>query len=801
MLISHPAFKEYQRKPLTEHLLNVAQGCKCRIQRLSLATQLINKADLAELAFRIGLFHDLGKASSFFQAHILGGKSTAYTRHSLISALILYFNLYHDTRFEDFALLAFKAIERHHGNLSTLGSEGLDNAVLIETTLRIYEDIKQQISADSTIKEFMDTYRISLPAFGQADIKQLSFELELLEPLANADDAIERFLLQNLLFSVLVDADKYDAARIVHRPDQNLEQKLSYSPLQYLTSLAKEDNDLNKIRTKLLEAAADFQPKSTNCYAMSAPTGSGKTLACLGFTEALQQHCKHIRRVIYCLPYTSIIDQNFAEIARVFKANNLDPGNPDLLLKHHHLVDFSRQDPDENYDYHDYLNDNLLADSWNSACVVSTFVQLFHSLIGSRNSLVRKLHNIINSIILLDEVQSLPAKYYPLLRKVFAILAQRFDTHILTCTATQPFIFAPESYSEISPPGLFDHQVFNRVKLSIAREACTLADFVQNLDLQKADNALFVMNTKRSAIELYQMLKESYQDSYQLFCLTTYHTPGYRLKYISEIASALAHKQRILLVSTQLIEAGVDLSFQRVYRDMGPLDSIIQVAGRCNRHSEYGVLGGEMQLLHLEKDGKEYCQKVYDSYILQKTKAALRDRDCLESSDFPELIHNYYLSLEFEAEAQALLNAIKELNYDQEYRGQLPIDRFRLIENEYATCTLYILLDDKAQKAMDELQQAKQVLKLKDKLDPMTESQARLHLKQSYHKLTSYQLSLSPSDLKHYNNSMSFFNKLDEDDKENKYVYYVPFEHKEKAYNKETGFILEPIDSGSALSL
>jgi CRISPR-associated endonuclease/helicase Cas3 len=795
MIISHPAHKEYQRKPLTEHLLNVAQGCKSRIQRLSLATRLITKEDLVDLAFQIGLYHDLGKASSFFQNYICGGARNAYCRHSLVSALVLYFKLIQDKQYRDFALMAFKAVQRHHGNLSSFGSEGLDNGVLIANTLTIYHDLRQQIHSDNVFSEFARLHKIELIEFEHKDVLKLSEELEDFEPCENADDAIERFLLQNLLFSVLIDSDKYDAARIGHYPDQYLNQDSSYSPVNYLNSLECEDNELNAIRNELLSAATNISLSPTNCYAMTAPTGSGKTFACLGFAEALQSHSEKKRRVIYCLPYTSIIDQNFKEISKIMKANDLNPDNPDLLLKHHHLVDFSRQNPDENYDYHDFMNDNLLADSWNSACVVSTFVQFFHSLIGSRNSLVRKLHNIINSIVLLDEVQSLPPKYYPLLRRMFSILAQRFDTRILTCTATQPFIFTPKSYAEICPPALFDHPVFNRVKLRISQNASSLEAFVQDLDLSNADNALFVMNTKRCAIRLYGILKDLYQGQYSIYCLTTFHTPKDRLCRLEKLTKALENKEHILLVSTQLIEAGVDLSFQRVYRDFAPLDSIIQVAGRCNRHSELGELGGEMQLMQLQKDGRDYCRSVYDPYLLQKTKELMGDREYLESKDFSKLILEYYLSLEFEAEAQALMNAIKDLNYDQDYREQLAIDRFRLIENDYASISFYVLSDPESQSCMEELIRARESVKSPADLDQNTESKLRLIIKQCYHKLVAYQLSLSPSEFRHYDVRMSFIDKLGDS------VYYIGFDDFEKAYNPETGFIIEPTESGSALSL
>lgn len=797
MLISHTAFREYQKKPLTVHLKNVASECAVRVQRLSLSTRLITKDDLAGLAYRIGLFHDLGKASSHFQKYIRGGPRLALTNHSLISAVILYYDLTESDRWKEFAILGFKAVQRHHGNLSAFGTEDLDNGALAANTLRIYADIRDQILRDEDLRGFIELNSVALPELSREKLCELGRDLEEIGPYENPDDAIERFLIQNLLFSVLIDADKYDAARITSRPDQTLDEKVSYSPHAYLQGMRPEDNDLNRIRGELLNSAQRAASLSSGgrCFAMSAPTGSGKTLACLGFAEAVQNTLPRPRRVIYCLPYTSIIDQNYDVMEKVLETNGLDADNPELLLKHHHLVDFSRQNPGENYDYHDYLNDNLIADSWNAACVISTFVQFFHSLIGSRNSLVRKLHNMINSIVLLDEVQSLPPKYYPLLRRIFAVLSQRFDTHILTCTATQPFIFEPGSYAEISPPELFDHPIFNRVRLHVHQEKISLEDFAEDLDLGHAENALFVMNTKRSALKLYELLKKRFQDSYGVFCLTTLHTPRCRLERIQMVREALAEKKRIILVSTQLIEAGVDLSFCRVYRDMGPLDSVVQVAGRCNRHGELGILGGEMHLLQLAEDDREYCLRVYDAYLIQKTRELLRGHETLESQDFPALIQDYYQNLEFGAEAKALLRSIGELNYDLNVQGERPIADFRLIEDQYAVNSLYVILDEESQKAMDDLLSAREELRDPNRLTPDRESQARLRIRRAYHSLAQCQVTLRDSELKNYNTVMSYFNQLDD------HIFYVNFPDVGKIYSPETGFMPDPRDMGSVLSL
>ncbi|MCB5278686.1 MAG: CRISPR-associated helicase Cas3' [Candidatus Cloacimonetes bacterium] len=794
MIISHPAFKEYQRKPLYEHLQNVAKGCRERIQRLSLSPRTIDKQTLCSLAYLIGLLHDIGKAGTAFQKHIRGAKSSAYTKHSLVSALILYEILSQNPRFIDYALLAFKAVQRHHGNLSAFGSENLRDGVLIHTTLEIFEDLKRNIQKDEELLSMLSMHYISIPELDKSAINGLIKKLELFEPIDDAEDAIERFMIQNLLFSVLIDADKYDAARIENVIDAKLKAFPSLSPHNYLCALNPPENELNAIRDKLLIAASSPQGIGNRRFAMSAPTGSGKTLACMAFAEAIQKASQRKRRVLYCLPYTSIIDQNHEEIGLVLSKNGSNANDPDLLLKHHHLVDFSRNDIDEDYDLRDFLNDNLIANSWNSACVVSTFVQLFHSLIGSRNSLLRKLHNILNSIVLLDEVQSLPPKYYPLLRVFFKVLTERFDTIILTCTATQPFIFEPKSFLELSPPELFKSDIFNRVSLEIYSKTLSVEEFAASVDLSKGQNALFVMNTKRSAIDLFILLNKRLGDEYKLYCLTTLHTPICRLKRLEEVRDKLERKERIILVSTQLVEAGVDLSFERVYRDMGPLDSIVQVAGRCNRHGEMGMLGGKMQIVSLHKDGKQYAELIYDNYLLQKTKDVFAGKSVFESKDFGYLIENYYSSISFAAEAQYLLEAIKELNYDQRRQDQLSVDSFRLIQEQYATVSLYILQDTKAQQAMEELISARNFLS-KDREDEDAKSRARLKVKQCYHFLGKYQLSLRESDIKNYSVMNSYFNKFKDK------IYYIPFEDYLKVYSYETGFLREPLESGSVMVL
>ncbi|MDD3870024.1 MAG: helicase-related protein, partial [Candidatus Cloacimonetes bacterium] len=433
-------------------------------------------------------------------------------------------------------------------------------------------------------------------------------------------------------------------------------------------------------------------------------------------------------------------------------------------------------------------------ESWESACVISTFVQLFHSLIGNRNGMIRKLHNIINSIILLDEVQNLPADYYPLLRVLFKVLAERFDTFILSCSATQPYLFPQDTYIELCEKELFSVPDFNRVKLNIDLKEQTLDEFCQNyLELGDSKSILIVMNTKRSALAIYDYLSSKFKSSYQVLCLTTLHIPLCRQKIIEKIGCIIKEeKTKVVLVSTQLIEAGVDISFQKVYRDFGPLDSIIQVAGRCNRHNELGELGGEMFLVNLQKDGKFLSHYVYDKYLLSKTKECLEGYTSLESRQFTDIVDNYYRVLDVGAKGRSLLEAISILNYDQNIQNQIPIADFKIITDNYATETLYILCDDTSTKAISSIISKLEYIK-QNKLTKEELQKTKTALETEYRSLNSYQINISLNELNAIYDSYKV-KKL------NDHIYYIENEFVNDFYECTTGFKLYSTAKSSCLA-
>jgi CRISPR-associated endonuclease/helicase Cas3 len=802
MIISHPAKNGYQEKLLVDHLAEVASNAKEMIQKLSLNLNTTTKDNLASVAEKIGIMHDLGKASSYFQNYIHGGKQNHLTHHSFISAVITYVNFNSWEELSCFAPFAFKCVQKHHSNLSSFFNGGLDNAALINETLTIYQSVLDNINNDVGLTKLLQKHNISLPDLSYSHFQLLNDNLgdfSLTYSPANIDDTIESFLIQNLLFSVLIDADKHNAAGKEYICLEKLNPRLCYSPAKLIAEKNKKQGALNPLRNQFI---ANIQENlnielSQKLYTLTAPTGSGKTFACLEFTNCIQKLEDTSRRVIYCLPYTSIIDQNYKEFESVLHSNLSEQATLDyrFIVKHHHLVDYStvtKAEPTYNLD--ELQKDILSIESWESACVISTFVQLFHSLIGNRNGMIRKLHNIINSIILLDEVQNLPADYYPLLRVLFKVLAERFDTFILSCSATQPYLFPQDTYIELCEKELFSVPDFNRVKLNIDLKEQTLDEFCQNyLELGDSKSILIVMNTKRSALAIYDYLSSKFKSSYQVLCLTTLHIPLCRQKIIEKIGCIIKEeKTKVVLVSTQLIEAGVDISFQKVYRDFGPLDSIIQVAGRCNRHNELGELGGEMFLVNLQKDGKFLSHYVYDKYLLSKTKECLEGYTSLESRQFTDIVDNYYRVLDVGAKGRSLLEAISILNYDQNIQNQIPIADFKIITDNYATETLYILCDDTSTKAISSIISKLEYIK-QNKLTKEELQKTKTALETEYRSLNSYQINISLNELNAIYDSYKV-KKL------NDHIYYIENEFVNDFYECTTGFKLYSTAKSSCLA-
>ena len=379
-----------------------------------------------------------------------------------------------------------------------------------------------------------------------------------------------------MLYSCLVDADFLDTERFMNgerdRGGCDDMAALLARLRAYIEPWQTPTTELNRLRCEILNICMEAGRKPKGVYTLTVPTGGGKTVASLAF--ALRHAVEHgMQRVIYVIPYTSIIDQN----AQVFR-DILGSGN---VLEHHFGVQFDLSDGAAAED----VRKALATENWDMPVVVTTAVQFFESLYAARSSRCRKLHNLANSVIIFDEAQMLPLPHLRPCVAAMASLAEQFHSTVVLCTATQPSLddllrtYAPSCpVTELCPQTALLYDRFCRVTF---RQAGVLTDEALAEQLNARRQVLCIVNSRKAAQKLFALLPP--EGSYHL---STLMIPAQRQALLGEIRERLTQGKLCRVVSTSLIEAGVDVDFPAVYRELAGLDSVMQAAGRCNREGK-----------------------------------------------------------------------------------------------------------------------------------------------------------------------------------------------------------------------
>lgn len=378
-----------------------------------------------------------------------------------------------------------------------------------------------------------------------------------------------------MLYSCLVDADYLDTERFVcgevpRGTGASISALLAHLQNK-LSEWASPTTELNTLRQNILQACIAAAKRPKGIYTLTVPTGGGKTTSSLAF--ALHHAVEHgMKRVIYVVPYTSIIEQN----ADVFRGILGDEN----VLEHHSGVQFENDEENGNPD-----PKALAAENWDSPLVITTAVQFFESMYANRSSQCRKLHNLANSVIIFDEAQMLPLCHLMPCVAAVGALVEQFGATAVLCTATQPVLgdliqrFAPSHpVSEICPDIPFYFERFRRVAF---RQAGTLEDDTLAETLCGHEQVLCIVNSRKAAQSIFSKLPEEGS-----FHLSTLMVPAHRRTVLEEIRRRLNDGLPCRVVSTSLVEAGVDIDFPTVYRELAGLDSILQAAGRCNREGK-----------------------------------------------------------------------------------------------------------------------------------------------------------------------------------------------------------------------
>lgn len=533
------------------------------------------------LAYACGLLHDLGKYSAAFQCYLkkaLSGKPTSRGEvpHAWEGALTILRQLGGDRKTMGLADILANVVASHHGGLTDM----IDNAERV---------MPGRIEAHSTshpeqVRDVMEAAEVAEILAGiDWDIVRTEFA-DLRKRIGNNPFALH--LAVKFLFSCLVDADRCNAAGMDtpdSPPDWNEMERCLNAKLDAFAETPEElKSPLDKVRASISSQCSEQAVRAPGVFTLSVPTGGGKTLSSLRF--AIRHARAHgLKRIIYVIPYLSIIDQTAREFRKIF-GNHAD----DWLLEHHsnYLVESGNEDDEKRYD--------LGTQRWDAPVVITTMVQILESVMSNKASDLRKFHNMMQSVFVFDEVQALPVTCTHLFNATVNFLHGFGGSSCVLCSATQPALAEVERPLHLSSsPNLIaipdaDKALFRRTVLIDKTSPELTCEEIADLALSRfrqEKSTLVVVNTRDEARKVFNGLGETCER----YFLSTDMCPAHRLDVIDRMRTALTHgdidgTRPILCVSTQLIEAGVDISFDCVIRAEAGFDSIIQVAGRCNRH-------------------------------------------------------------------------------------------------------------------------------------------------------------------------------------------------------------------------
>ena len=525
---------------LKDHLLQVAD----------LAASFASDFNASEFAYASGILHDIGKYSDKFQKRLEG--SPIRVDHSTAGALVAKSNY-----LPLISRILEYIITGHHGGLQNYGSadsgKGLKDR-LNTITLPDYSLYKSEI-----IVPDLSSFKLKLQPGKKNHGFMLSFYIRM-------------------LYSCLVDADSLDTEAFSSKSKSYL--RGTYDSLDCLflrfsehrVSMKNDGSPINQYRQEIYEQCCQKADLPPQMFSLTVPTGGGKTLSSMAF--ALNHMKKHgLNRVFYVIPYTSIIEQNAGVFRDIFGEKN--------VLEHHSNYDPDHESQEGNPSVKDMLK--LSSENWDMPVVVTTNVQFFESLFSHKRSRCRKLHNLAKSVIILDEAQMLPIEYLKPCLAALVELVTNYGSTVVICTATQPKIgdlldvrYHPVEI--IQSPGKL-YEFFKRVHI---RDIGDLDDDELTGRLQNHRQVLCIVNTRKHA----QVLYDSLSKTGACYHLSAKMCPVHRRKQLAEIKELLKQGAECRVISTQLIEAGVDIDFPVVYRAMTGIDSIAQAAGRCNREGK-----------------------------------------------------------------------------------------------------------------------------------------------------------------------------------------------------------------------
>lgn len=588
----------------------------------------------------LGLAHDIGKSSEAFQKRLHGGPKVDHATAGAVECAKI--------RENAMAL----CVVGHHGGMPDFGNPRTDSPGTPTGAGRIKKGL---------LPGGIPTFHWQGPLPNPGKAPNL--------------DSYAAAMWTRMLYSCLVDADYLDTERFM---DGTSSKRDGYDSLPvllerlnaYIRPWFPGNTELNRNRCAILSECLEKAASPRGIYSLTVPTGGGKTVSSLAF--ALQHAVNQgLSRVIYVIPYTSIIEQNAAVFRDILGENN--------VVEHHSGVSLDEEgETDKKNQFQ-----RLAAENWDAPVIVTTAVQFFESLYSNRPSQCRKLHNIANSVVIFDEAQMIPTCHLLPCVGAIASLVSRFRSTVLLCTATQPVLgdlfrrFCPEQkITELCTNVSERFRDFRRVTY---RDGGTLSDEALAENLREQNQALCIVNTWKAAQALYALLPEEGR-----YHLSTLMYPAHRKQVLCTVRERLRQGLPCRVVSTSLIEAGVDVDFPMVWRETAGLDSIAQAAGRCNRE---GKRDPESSIVTYFQS--EHAVPVLQGIPIQAAREALRkDGDPAK----PETMQHYFTALRSLIGKNMDKSAVIKTTTENILPMETVAKNFHLIDKE--TFTVYIPLGE-----------------------------------------------------------------------------------------------------------
>ena len=650
--ISHIREWDEKEQTVSEHCNNVAK----------IASEFGQAIQMSHTAWLQGILHDAGKLCEDFSKYIRG-KSDAKRGeidHSYMGAKYLFALsqiLCKKNAFPmDAALLIGRTILSHHGLHDWITEEGEDyfqkrisnrkhdkevicalpEIVSNETLQKYYLESVKEYAA---MQQKMEQLYKEMIAKGEQEKRNLSDDAKSVIP------AFYHGFLERLMQSILMDADQTDAANfnddIVYTSPKepmgvwnNMEKQMQ----KKCTAFWKKTDLISRRRMNISDRCAAFANHDVKICRLVVPTGGGKTLSALRFAiEYSQKH--NVNQIFYIAPFNSILEQNSDVIREIAGEEN--------FLEHHSNV-FSRLEENENENETERLSTyQMRTERWDVPVIATTLVQFLNALFDGKSSSVRRMHHLCRAVIIIDEVQAIPAKCIHLFNLAMNFLTHICGSTVVLCSATQPCLEQAEypilldEQESMTADFQADFDAFRRTVLHSAGKKSfsyeDAADFCTE-QYQKNGNLLLVVNTKQAALTMFQKLKERNGASATVLHLSTNMCPVHRRTVIQQMREQLAAHQPLICVTTQLIEAGVDISFRCVVRSMSGLDHAAQAAGRCNRNGEYDCCSVYLIQLEEEKLAAALKQIEKEQEITKKILFFHEKEDLLH----PQIMQNYF---------------------------------------------------------------------------------------------------------------------------------------------------------------